>query len=121
MTARDIQSQAKKKGHPWSVAKGFDTFCPISKFIETNKIDLTDTKLWLKVDGILQQNGSTKNMIFSVPYLISYISHIFSLEAGDVILTGTPEGVGPVKPGQTISAGIEGVLEMTFPVVQRNE
>ena len=58
-------------------------------------------------------------MIFSVPYLISYISKIFTLEAGDVILTGTPEGVGPVRPGQTISAGIDGVVEMTFPVVER--
>ena len=121
MTARGIQSDAKKKGHPWSVAKGYDTFCPVSAFIEAQKIDLSDTKLWLKVDGTLRQNGSTKNMIFSVPYLISYISKIFRLEVGDVILTGTPEGVGPVKPGQTISAGIEGVTEMSFPVVERKK
>ena len=120
MTARDIQGVAKKKGHPWTVAKGFDTFCPVSKFIDKGVIDsLSDTKLWLKVDGEIKQNGSTSDMIFSVPYLISYISRIFTLEAGDVILTGTPEGVGPVKPGQTITAGIEGVVEMNFPVVQR--
>ena len=119
MTARDLQGIAKKKGHPWSVAKGFDTFCPVSKFIDKNNIDVLDTKLWLKVDGELKQNGSTQNMIFTVPYLISYISRIFALEAGDVILTGTPEGVGPVKPGQTITAGIDGVVEMTFPVVER--
>ena len=118
MTARDIQGEAKKKGHPWSVAKGYDTFCPVSGFIETEKIALEDTKLWLKVDGDLKQNGTTKNMVFSVPYLISYISSIFSLEAGDVILTGTPEGVGPVRPGQTITAGLQGVVEMTFPVAK---
>ena len=120
MTARDVQGAAKKKGHPWSVSKGYDTFCPISGFLDPTKIDPFNTKLWLKVDGELKQNGCTDDMIFSVPYLISYISSIFTLEAGDVILTGTPEGVGPVRPGQTISAGIEGVVEMTFPVVERN-
>ncbi len=119
MTARDLQGIAKKKGHPWSVSKGFDTFCPISKFISKSTIDVSNTKLWLKVDGELKQNGSTSNMIFSVPYLISYISRIFTLEVGDVILTGTPEGVGAVNPGQTITAGIEGVVEMSFPVIQR--
>ncbi len=117
MTARDIQSAAKKKGYPWSVAKGYDTFCPVSSFIEKDKIVLDDCRLWLKVDGETKQDGSTKNMIYSVPFLISYISGIFTLEPGDVIITGTPEGVGPVKPGQTLTAGIEGVLEMTFPVV----
>lgn len=117
MTARSIQGEAKKKGHPWSVAKGYDTFCPISCLIETEKIALEDTRLWLKVDGDMKQNGSTKDMVFTVAYLISYISRIFSLEAGDVILTGTPEGVGPVKPGQAITAGIEGLMEMSFPVI----
>lgn len=120
MTARNIQGEAKKKGHPWSVAKGYDTFCPISSLIEPGRIALEDTKLWLKVDGDTKQDGSTKDMVFSIPYLISYISRIFSLEVGDVILTGTPEGVGPVKPGQVITAGIEGVVEMSFPVVQGN-
>lgn len=116
MTARNLQGEAKKKGHPWSVAKGFDTFCPVSGFIEKDKISLDSSKLWLKVDGDLKQDGNTKDMVFSVSHLISYISQIFSLEVGDVILTGTPEGVGPVKPGQVITAGIEGVVEMTFPV-----
>ena len=120
MTARDIQSEAKKKGHPWSVAKGFDTFCPVSRLVSPEKISVADTQLWLKVDGGLRQNGNTRDMIFSVPHLISYISGIFSLERGDVILTGTPEGVGPVSPGQTITAGIDGVVEMTFPVVGGN-
>ncbi len=120
MTARNIQGEAKKKGHPWSVAKGYDTFCPVSSLIETDKITLDDTKLWLKVDGVTKQDGTTRDMIFTVPYLISYISRIFSLEAGDVIITGTPEGVGPVKPGQTITAGIEGVMEMTFPVTSQD-
>ena len=117
MTARNVQSEAKKKGHPWSVAKGFDTFCPVSQLIAKERIMLDDTCLWLKVDSELKQRGSTKDMVFTVPYLISYISKIFTLEEGDVILTGTPEGVGPVQPGQTITAGIEGILEMKFPVI----
>ena len=124
MTARNIQSEAKKKGHPWSVAKGFDTFCPVSRLIETEKLSmaaLADTRLWLKVDSELKQSGSTKDMVFPVSHLISFISRIFTLEEGDMILTGTPEGVGPVRPGQTITAGIEGVVEMSFPVVADKE
>ena len=124
MTARNLQSEAKKKGHPWSVAKGFDTFCPVSGLIETEKLSvaaLADTRLWLKVDSELKQNGSTKDMVFPIPHLISYISQIFTLEEGDMILTGTPEGVGPVRPGQTITAGIEGVVEISFPVVGDKE
>ena len=117
MTARNLQSEAKKKGHPWSVAKGYDTLCPVSQMISKEKIALPDTRLWLRVDGDLKQSGSTRDMVFSVPYLISYISKIFTLETGDLILTGTPEGVGPVVPGETITAGIEGLTEMTFPVV----
>ena len=116
MTSRDIQGEAKKKGHPWSVAKGYDTFCPISSLIDKEKVSLDNARLWLKVDGELKQSGTTKDMVFSIPYLISYISRIFTLEMGDVILTGTPEGVGPVTPGQTITAGIEGATEMKFPV-----
>ena len=65
----------------------------------------------------MKQNGNTKDMIFTIPFLISYISNIFTLEGGDVILSGTPSGVGPVNRGQTITAGIEGILEMKFPVV----
>lgn len=119
MTSRDLQSAAKKSGHPWSVAKGYDTFCPVSSFVEKEKVDLSTARLWLKVDGETKQDGRTCDMIFSVPYLISYISSIMTLETGDLILTGTPEGVGPVVPGQIITAGIEGVTEVTFPVKKR--
>ena len=119
MTSRDLQSAAKKSGHPWSVAKGYDTFCPISPFIEKEDVKPSSARLWLKVDGEMKQNGVTADMIFSVPYLISYISSIMRLETGDLILTGTPEGVGPVSPGQVITAGIEGVVEVEFPVKKR--
>mmetsp|Transcript_8376 Transcript_8376/g.14369 ORF Transcript_8376/g.14369 Transcript_8376/m.14369 type:complete len:247 (-) Transcript_8376:72-812(-) len=120
MTARDIQSVAKAAGLPWTIAKGYDTFTPISKFIPASKIpDWKTLELWCKVDGELRQKGYTKDMIYSVPQLISYISSIMTLEVGDMISTGTPAGVGPVAPGQVITAGITDVIEMSFPVEHR--
>lgn len=122
MTARGLQNEAKNKGLPWSVAKGYDTFCPVSRFIAKEELPHPEaTTLWLKVDDELRQNGSTKDMIFSIPFLVSHISSIMTLEEGDLILTGTPSGVGPVKPGQRLTAGIEGIsLDMSFPVLLRS-
>lgn len=119
MTARNLQSEAKKKGHPWSVAKGYDTFCPVSRFITPDQVDCGSCTLWLRVDGQEKQRGSTSNMVFPVPELLSFISSIFTLEPGDLVLTGTPEGVGPVTAGQTITAGIDDILQMSFPVVAK--
>jgi len=119
MTARDFQDEAKKKGQPWSLAKGFDTSCPVSGFIDKSQItDPSNLQLWLKVNNEMKQNGNTHDMIFSVPHLISYISRYFKLEEGDVILTGTPEGVGPVKKGDIIEAGLGDMVTMKFPVEQ---
>ena len=118
MTARDLQTAAKTEGKPWSVAKGMDTFCPVSSLLSDSILpDPQDAAIWLKVDGMLVQSGCTKDMIFPIPYLISYVSDRFTLEACDVILTGTPEGVGPVKVGQGITAGIGDLFEMGFEVV----
>ncbi|MCO5575777.1 hypothetical protein L7F22_029582 [Adiantum nelumboides] len=122
VTARDIQAAAKAAGLPWTVSKGYDTFTPISDFIPKTKVPaLDDLELWLKVDGELRQKGSTKDMIFSIPFLVSHISSVMTLFEGDVILTGTPSGVGPVKAGQKITAGITGLMDMTFPVVNRQK
>ena len=104
-------------GLPWSVAKGFDTSCPVSDFIPLEKIqDPQNVDLWLKVNGEMKQNSNTKNMIFSIPYLLSWISFRFKLQPGDVILTGTPEGVGPVKEGDQIECGLADIVRMTFNV-----
>ncbi|KAL2470374.1 Fumarylacetoacetate (FAA) hydrolase family [Abeliophyllum distichum] len=120
MTAREIQSTAKSAGLPWTVAKGQDTFTPISSVLPTSMVpDPHDVELWLKVDGETRQKGSTKDMIFKIPYLISHISSIMTLLEGDVILTGTPQGVGPVKIGQKIDAGITGLLDMHFDIERR--
>uniref|UniRef100_A0A0D6R845 Fumarylacetoacetase-like C-terminal domain-containing protein n=1 Tax=Araucaria cunninghamii TaxID=56994 RepID=A0A0D6R845_ARACU len=117
MTAREIQTTAKAAGLPWTVAKGYDTFTPISKFISKSMVPNPDNlELWLKVDDQIKQKGSTKDMIFKIPYLISHISSIMTLFEGDVILTGTPPGVSPVKAGQKITAGITDLIEMSFDV-----
>ncbi|KAN0037358.1 hypothetical protein ACTFIV_002703 [Dictyostelium citrinum] len=121
MTSRDQQSIAKAKSLPWTVSKGYDTFCPISGFIPKDKIkDLNNVELWCSVDGQIKQKGNTNQMIFNVPHLIQYISSIMTLESGDLILTGTPSGVGPVKPGQVIKCGITGLdSDMQFDIVLR--
>ncbi|KAI9146285.1 hypothetical protein BKA69DRAFT_1043935 [Paraphysoderma sedebokerense] len=124
MTARNLQEEAKKKGLPWSTAKGFDTFTPVGSFLERSAIkDPQDVDLWLKVNGELKQKGNTRDMIFPVADLISHVSGIMRLEPGDFILTGTPKGVGPVRQGDTISAGLriagEDISRVVFEVVER--
>ncbi|KAK1291932.1 hypothetical protein QJS10_CPB17g01244 [Acorus calamus] len=120
MTAREIQSSAKSAGLPWTVAKGQDTFTPISEILPKSKVtDPDNLELWLKVDDEFRQKGSTKDMIFKIPYLVSHISSIMTLLEGDVILTGTPQGVGPVRVGQKITAGITGLVDVYFDVQKR--
>lgn len=122
MTAREIQASAKSAGLPWTVAKGQDTFTPISSVLPKSAVpDPDNLELWLKVDGEIRQKGSTKDMIFKIPYLISHISSIMTLFEGDVILTGTPQGVGPVKVGQKITAGVTGLLDVHFDVDKRRK
>ena len=117
MTARDQQDVIKAKGLPWVRAKCWDTFCPISDIILPEKIpDPGNVSLWLKVGEEMRQNGNTRDMVFSVPYLISYCSNIMTLEEGDLILTGTPSGVGPVVSGDVIECALEGIMEMKFQV-----
>jgi len=107
-TARDIQADCKKKGLPWEKAKAFDGAAPISKFIPKTKFeDVNALNFSLDINGKQVQVGNTSNMIFSIDYLISYLSKYFTLKIGDLIYTGTPEGVGPVK----IDDHLEGVLE----------
>lgn len=103
MTARNMQEEVKKKGLPWSAVKGFDTFTPIGEFIPKSTImDPHDLRLLLKINGITKQNGTTADMIFRIPRLIEHVSSIMTLEEGDLVLTGTPSGVGPVAPGDKV-------------------
>ncbi len=110
LTLRDVQSRAKQNGLPWAVAKGFDNSCPVSVFTPfVPQLLNADLEIALKINGQLRQQGRTSEMIFSVPFLISYISTFFSLEPGDIILTGTPDGVGPLLPGDELELSIENV------------
>ena len=109
MTARDLQKQAKDNRAPWSVAKGFDTFAPIGPL--TDAVEVPDPQaltLRLTVNGEVRQEGATRDMIFPVAFLIAYLSRIFTLAPGDLIYTGTPEGVGPVRAGDVLEATAAG-------------
>ncbi|TFY80033.1 hypothetical protein EWM64_g3979 [Hericium alpestre] len=107
MTARNLQDEVKKKSLPWSAAKGFDTFTPISSFIPKSEVtDPQNLNLWLKINGEFKQNGNTSHMMFPIPRLIEHVSSIMTLEEGDLLLTGTPSGVGPISPGDTIECGL---------------
>lgn len=112
VTARDIQ----KSDGQWTRGKGFDTFCPIGPWIET-EFDPTDVRVTCTVDDEVRQDGRTKDFIFPIPYLIEYITHFTTLEPGDIILSGTPEGVGSVSPGNTMTVAIEGLGLLCNPVV----
>ncbi len=110
MTLRDVQDRLKSKGLPWEIAKGFDTSCPLSDFVPASTVaDPHDLTLRLSVNGEPRQNGTTADMIHRVPGIVSHISSIFTLEPGDVILTGTPSGVGSVKAGDVMDGEISGV------------
>jgi len=112
VTARDIQSEAKQNGHPWSIAKGFDTFAPISSFVDKEKIeDIQNVNLKLEVNGEVRQLGNTRDMIFPVAQLVSFVSSIFTLYPGDLLFTGTPEGVSQINHGDSIHAVLGNNIE----------
>lgn len=104
ITARDLQ----KIDGQWWRAKGFDTFCPLGPAVET-EVDPSDLLLETRVDGVLKQSGRTSAMAFDIPTLVAWASHAMTLMPGDVLLTGTPEGVSPLAPGQTLEVRIAGV------------
>ena len=117
MTLRDVQNQLKAKGLPWEIAKGFDSACPLSDFVPASAVaDPHNLRLRLSVNGALRQDGCSSDMINRVPQIIAHISGIFTLEPGDVILTGTPAGVGQVVAGDVMEAEIEGVARLTIHV-----
>ena len=112
VTARDIQ----KSDGQWTRGKGFHTFCPLGPWVETD-YDPSDVRVTCTVNGDVRQDGQTRDMIFDIPFLIEYISRFTRLEVGDVIMTGTPEGVGPVKVGDTMSVEVEGLGSLSNTVV----
>jgi 2-keto-4-pentenoate hydratase/2-oxohepta-3-ene-1,7-dioic acid hydratase in catechol pathway len=116
VTERDMQ----RSDGQWTRAKGFDSFCPIGPWIETDLPgigkDPADLQVTCTVDGELRQDGRTSQLLFDVPTLISYISRVMTLLPGDVVLTGTPSGVGPIAPGQRVEVSIEGLGTLSSSV-----
>lgn len=107
LTLRDKQNLAKNAGLPWALAKGFDHSCPVSVFVPAEYVpDINDLKITFSLNDQVKQQASTAQMLFSVEKLISYISLYFTLNPGDLILTGTPAGVGPLSPGDQFEASI---------------
>lgn len=116
-TARDLQDQCKQKGLPWEIAKAFDNSAPLGKFIPKSDIpDSANICLRLDINGRRVQDGSSKDMIFPFNSLISYVSQFITLKIGDLIFTGTPAGVGPVKIGDRLQAYINDDLLLDFYV-----
>lgn len=116
LTLRDLQNQLKEKGLPWEIAKGFDTSCPLSDFVQADQVENPNAiGLTLHVNGELRQNGSTAQMMRSVEEIIAEISQYYTLEAGDIILTGTPAGVSRIVSGDKLTGLIDqvGTLKVT--------
>ena len=117
LTLRDVQADLKKKGLPWEIAKGFDTACPLSSFTEASQVpDPQNLQIRLTVNGIERQNGNASQMIHTIPSIISYMSGIFTLEPGDVVLTGTPPGVSAIGAGDRLMAEVPGVAKLEVTV-----
>ena len=118
MTMRDKQKEAKIAGNPWSIAKGFDTSAPLSPFVPKSQVeDPNDLEILLRVNGKERQHSNTSNMIYKIDFVIAFLSSIFTLEAGDIIYTGTPEGVCRVAAGDVIEAEIPGVGKLRHTVI----
>jgi len=115
VTARDLQ----KSDVQFTRAKGFDSFCPLGPWIET-ELDTSDLRVQTHLNGDVKQDGRTKDMIFDVTTLVSHVSSVMTLLPGDVILTGTPEGVGPMNPGDEVDVTIDGIGTLTNKVVARD-
>lgn len=115
MTAQCFLGEARSKGEPWTLGKGFDTSTPVSRLISIEEIKQPHkVDLWLKVNGESKQSGNTSDLIFNINDLIAYTSKYMTLEPNDIILTGTPKGAQPIKNGDTIECGIGNLIKMSF-------
>ena len=117
LTRRDLQAVAKDAGRPWDMAKGFDASAPCSPLIPAATLGHPqDARIWLEVNGALRQEGNLNEMIWPVADVISHLSRLVRLEAGDLIYTGTPAGVAALKPGDQVRGGVDGVTEFVLSI-----
>lgn len=118
VTDRAKQNQLKSKGHPWTLAKSFKDSCPLSNFFQVGDLDeLKNLELILKINGDVRQKGNTSQMIFSLEQLLDFVRHHFPVVPGDLLLTGTPSGVGPFKRGDVLEAEIVSKMKHSWKVV----
>jgi 2-keto-4-pentenoate hydratase/2-oxohepta-3-ene-1,7-dioic acid hydratase in catechol pathway len=113
VTARELQ----RKDSQWSRAKGFDSFCPVGEMTPILDVDLERLSVLTRVNGEEKQRGEIGQMVFSIPFLVAYVSRIMTLEPGDLLATGTPEGVGPLSHGDVVEVELPGLATLTNPVV----
>ena len=117
LTARDLQAKAKQGGLPWAVAKGFDCAATVTQFVPAENIEQPHMlEFQMHLNGQLKQHGDVRKMLFPIPYIVRYLSEVFSLQEGDLIFTGTPEGVGPLKNGDEVRFVMSGLIETDFRV-----
>jgi fumarylpyruvate hydrolase len=117
-TRRDLQAEAKASGKPWAAAKAFEHSAPCSAIVPAETIGHpADGNIWLAINGERKQQGDLNQMIWKVPEIIAELSRLFALAPGDMIMTGTPSGVGPVLRGDTVTCGIDGVATLSVAVV----
>ncbi len=117
MTRRDLQNEAKKTGRPWDMGKGFDHSAPMGALVPARGVDVSKGKIELKVNGKVRQTSDLSKLIWSVPEVISNLSHLVRLAPGDLIMTGTPEGVAAVQRGDLLEGVVEGVGEVRARIV----
>ena len=118
LTRRDLQKAAKDKGRPWELGKGFDNSAIISSLNPVSKIGHPkDARIWLSVNDIIKQDSNVEKLIWSVPEMISILSKTMTLKPGDLIYTGTPEGVGPISKGDKITGGVDGIGEISITII----
>lgn len=118
MTRRDLQGEAKKMGRPWEVGKAFEHSAPISPIVPAAQIGHPDKgRVWLEINGELRQEGDLNQLIWKVPEMIAYLSGLFTLAPGDLILSGTPAGVGPVARGDELEGHVDGVGDLRIRVI----
>jgi len=118
MTRRDLQAEMKKQGRPWEIGKAFEKSAPCSELVSANDIGHpVEGEVWLKINDEIRQQGDLNQLIWKIPEMIAYLSALFTLQPGDLILTGTPAGVGPVQRGDRLHGHVAGVGELKVNVV----
>ena len=119
LTRRDVQAEARDMGRPWDMAKGFDRSAPCAALVPADQFDPRSGAIWLEVNGIRKQDSDLDKLIWSVAEVICHLSSYMELQPGDLIFTGTPEGVGPIVPGDVVTGHIDGLIDISMTVTER--